>query len=162
MLSRKIYSRSTRECKFEDLKTQFLHHLGTYNQRRMIDDIKEDVLFCFQTISHKNRLFFSPEVEFSFVCITKKYLYWGTTDLTETYISAAKWIEIEEICDWKNSIVAEFSRDYGVMALGLTNLNGYKGQWFIALSDDVVGNKCIQLLKEFVQPIQKIEEIYSP
>jgi len=149
------------ECKFKDLKEQFVHHLEIYNQRRMIDDIEKEVLYCFQTTNHKKRLFFGPKIEFSFVCITNKFLYWGNTDLKETYISAAKWMEIDEICDWKNSVLAEFSIDYGVMALGLTNLTGYKGQWFIGLGDDTAGNKCIKLLKEFAQPIQSQEEIYA-
>jgi hypothetical protein len=141
------YSRSTAELKFSELRPKFISYFQKYLEENKLEILESDIRFCFETTNEKKKFFGGVETNYTVICLTNNFLFWGIIhDKKESGIAAAKWEDISEIWDWKDTAMGQFMQESGVELFGFIYLWSKRGKWFIGLGNDEAGLKCKKLL----------------
>lgn len=145
------YTRSTAERPYADLHPKFHHYIRKYAEINGLENIENEVLQCFVTTNLKKGFFGKAKTNYTVICITKRFLFWGIIDDDkETGIGGAKWEEISEIRDWETSEMGKMVMDSGVDIFGFIYKASRRASWFIGLGNDSAGSKCRVVLKEII------------
>ena len=151
VMKKSPYTRSTAEIRFQDLHPKFIGYLRSYAELHKLGEIEQDVRSCFVTTNRKKGLLGGVQTDFTVVCMTGRFLFWGIiSDKKETGVAAAQWSEISEIRDWKDSSMGAVMEDQGVEILGFIYQDSKRGFWFIGLDNEPAGMKCRALLQEMI------------
>ena len=146
------YTRSTAEWPFPDLHRKFHKYLKEYAGTHNLENIEHEVLRCFITTNSKKGFFGRIKTNFTVICLTKRFLFWGIIeDEKETGIGAARWEDISEIRDWEKTEMGKFVEESGVELHGFMYMASHRSTWFIGLGKDDAGSKCRDALKEMIK-----------
>jgi hypothetical protein len=145
------YTRATAECRFTELKPKFVKYLKNYLETHNLKIDESEIFQCFETTNLKKGFFGGTKVSYTIMCVTKRFLFWGTiTDKEESGIAAAQWADISEIWDWETSEHGKIIEDHGIRIFGFIYLSSHRAEWFIGLGDDEAGKRCRTLFKEMI------------
>jgi hypothetical protein len=145
------YTRSTTECRFNNLKPSFIQAVKKYAVDYKLGDIEKEVLHCFETTNIKKGFLGKIKTSYTEICITKRFLFWMVVmNENEIGTGAAQWIDISEIFDWETTEMGKLFEDHGVDVFGFMYLASHRSKWFIGLGDDDAGHRCAKLLKEMM------------
>ncbi len=146
------YTRSTAECRFPDLRPKFIQYVKKYMEDYKLGGIENEVLHCYETTNLKKGFLGRTETNYTVICITTRFLFWGIIyDKKESGVAAAKWSDLSEIWSWEESEMGKVMGDSGVEVYGFIYLSSHRSKWFIGLGKDEAGTRCMNLLKEFVK-----------
>lgn len=145
------FKRSTEEIRFENLHLKFIRYFRQYIELHQLGDIEKEVERCFVTTNLKKGFLGKMTTDYTVICITKQFLFWGIIkDKKETGIAAAKWNEITEIHDWETLPHGKIRPDHGLELHGFIYQASRRSFWFIGLGNDEAGNACRKYLKELL------------
>lgn len=141
------YSRTTRSCSFNDLKSGFIKGIKTYAEQYNLGDVISEVQHCFETTNTKKGFLGKIKTNYTEICITSKFLFWNiVNDENESGVAAAKWSDISEINDWEKTEMGKMVEDSGVEMYGFIHMSSHRSRWFIGLGNDDAGKQCRTLL----------------
>ena len=146
------YTRSTAECRYDELKPVFRNNIRTFAEEYKLGDVEKEILHCFETTNLKKGFLGKIKTNYTEICLTKKFLFFGIfTDKEEPGVGAAQWSDISEIRDWKDSEMGQLFEESGVEAFGFLYRSSRRGTWFIGLGNDDAGRKCAALMKDMIK-----------
>ncbi|MDD5361899.1 MAG: hypothetical protein PHN88_07180 [Ignavibacteria bacterium] len=142
------YTRSTVERRYDEMKPAFIKIITKYAEEHKLGNIENEILNCFETANLKKGFFGKIKTNYTEICITKRFLFWGVfTDKDEQGVGAAQWTDISEVREWKDSDMSNLIEESGVEMLGFLYRASSRGTWFIGLGNDDAGRKCTALFK---------------
>ncbi|MCX6157984.1 MAG: hypothetical protein NTY74_08420 [Ignavibacteriae bacterium] len=143
------YIRSTLECRFDEMKPSFRNNVRAFAEEYKLGDVENEIINCFETTNRKKGFLGRIKTDYTEICITKGYLFWGTfTDKAEDGIGAAEWKDMIEVREWKDSELGKLIEESGVEMFGFLFRASHRGTWYIALGNDDAGRKCTSVMKE--------------
>jgi hypothetical protein len=145
------YTRSTAECRYDEMKPAFIKSIRAYTDEYKLGNVENEILNCFETTNLKKGFLGKVKTNYTEICITKKFLFWGIyTDKDEEGVGAAQWTDISEVREWKDSEMGKLIDESGVEMFGFLYRASRRGTWFIGLGNDDAGRKCTALFKVIV------------
>ncbi len=146
------YTRSTIERRFDEMKPTFRNNIRTFAEEYKLGDVESEILHCFETTNKKKGFLGRVKTDFTEICITKRYLFFGIfTDKAEEGVGVAQWIDIAEVREWKDSELGTIFEETGVEMFGFLFRSSRRSTWYIALGNDDAGRKCTLLMKEMIK-----------
>lgn len=146
------YTRSTIECRYDELKPLFRREVKKYAEENKLGDVENEVLHCFETTNLKKGFLGRVKTSYTEICITKRFLFWNiVTDKDEEGVGKAKWSDILEVRSMEESELGKLVEESGVEMFGFLFRASRRGTWFIGLGNDDSGRKCTALLKEMIK-----------
>jgi len=154
-MKNEIFSRSTRECYFDQLNPDLAK---AFKDRFLQDEfpgIESKIITCFETESMRKKLF-STRTEYSGVILTPDVLVWGMSGIKRNPFAAMAQIkEISEIRDYEKTESCKIMQDTGLELFGFIYLFSKRSTWFIGLGADQSGERCRHLLRELHNKVNK-------
>ena len=146
------YTRSTVECRYDELKPVFRREVKKYAEENKLGDVENEVLHCFETTNHKKGFLGRVKTSYTEICITKRFLFWNiVADKDEEGVGKAQWSDVLEVRSWEESELGKLVEGSGVEMFGFLFRASRRGTWFIGLGNDDAGRKCTALLKEMIK-----------
>ena len=145
------YTRSTVECRYDELKPAFKKNLKIFAELHKLGDVEREVVQCFTTTNLKKGFLGRMKTSYTVICMTKRFLFFKIlTDKEEPGMGAAQWIDISEIHDWEETEMGRMYNDSGIEAFGFLYLSSHRSRWYIGLGRDDAGKKCSTLMKDMI------------
>jgi len=151
------YTRSTRECKFGDMRHELAVAIRKHSETYKLGDIESSLLVCFETTStrRKTSLFKNgDETTITAMLITSKLLVWtnGKNNGKPFVISAL--LRNIDMQDFENSAMFRVNPDTGINISARYSDVTKQGQSFIGLGSDPAGEKFRLALQHAIQRAQ--------
>jgi hypothetical protein len=144
------WSRTTRECKLEELDPQVLAAIGKQLKSYGIDLEREPVLTCCQTRSTRSvkKLFrSSTELAYTAVLLTSQWLIWSAAKdggLPATRVARLRELSVQ---DYESCELFRLMPDTGVNISGLRSDTAEPGTLFIGLGPEPAAEKFRKLMR---------------
>jgi hypothetical protein len=154
------YTRSTVECRYDELKPVFRNNVRLYAEDYKLGDVENEVLHCFETTNLKKGFLGRVKTNYTEICFTKRFLFWIIVkDKDDEGVGAAQWADIVEVREWADTEMGQVLEESGVELFGFLYRASRRCTWFIGIGKDDAGNKCASLLKEFIKKDLTIQQI---
>jgi len=151
------YTRSTRECTFEDMRPELSAAILKHIEKYKLGVIESSLLICCETTStgQKTGLFASGnETSITGMFVTKKLLVWTSgNDKPKPAVTSALLRNIDAQ-DFENIAMYQVKPDSGMNISGRYTDVTKQGQSFIGLGADPAGEKFRQVLQHAIQKAQ--------
>ena len=146
------FTRLTHECSLAELQPKFNHYLTEYLNTNRLKLVDNEVRYCFETTNTKKGFFGKTLINYTNICISNDFLFWGIiSDKKESGIAAAKWSDISEIWNWADTEKGKYFEDSGIELYGFIFQWSHKTKWFIGLGNDEAGKRCIQIMSSIIK-----------
>ncbi len=143
------YSRTTKELRFNEIHPQFVEYLKEYAEIYSFNAKDLEISRCFETTNTYKGFFGKQKENYTIVCFSKKYLFWGIIDPKKKRgVAAVKWDDIEEVCDWEKTAMGKIYEESGIEIYGTIYNWTKRSRWFIGLGNDEGGRRMRKLLLE--------------
>ena len=144
-----IFSRSTRECLFDELNNDLIKLFKDLFLRNDFPGIESKIISCFETESLRKKIF-SVKTEYTGIILTPDILFWGMAGNKNPGVAAAVIKEISDVKDYEKSENYEIMNDNGLLIFGFIRHASLRSEWFIGLGEDKVGERCRHLLRALI------------
>ena len=146
-MKKSSYTRSTRECSFNDMHPKFIQYFHKYLENNRIGWTVADVNYCFETTNLKKGFLGKIQTSYTDICITHNFLFWGIIyDKKDSGIAAARWEDLSEVWNWADTEKGRLFEESGIELYGFIYLFSNRSKWFIGLGNDEAGQKCTQII----------------
>ena len=152
-----VYTRSTRECTFGDMRPELAvairKHIDTYK----LGEIESSILICCETTStcQKTGLFANgDETTISGMFVTKQSLVWTNGNGKGKPVVTSAMLRNIAAHDFENTDMYKVKPDSGMNITGRYTGGTKQGQSFIGLGSDPAGEKFRQVLQHAIQKAQ--------
>jgi hypothetical protein len=138
------------------MKPTFRNNIRAFAVEYKLGDVEREILNCFETTNQKKGFLGRVKTDYTEICITKNYLFFGTfTDKIEEGVGAALWKDVAEVREWKDSELGSLIEETGVEMFGFLFRSSRRSTWYISLGNDDAGKKCCSLFKEMIKENSK-------
>ena len=145
------YTRSTVEKRFSEMNPVFRSNIRTFADEYKLGNVEMEVLYCFETTNNKKGFLGRVKTDYTEICITKTYLFFGTfTDKVEAGVGAAQWKDVAEVREWKDSKLGSMIEETGIEMFGFLFRSSRRSTWYVALGNDEAGRKCTAIMKDMI------------
>lgn len=151
------YTRSTRECKFGDLRPELMVSIRRHIETYKLGDAEASLLVCCETTSarQKTGLFASgDEVTVAGMFVTPQLLVWANGKEKGEPVVMSALLRNISVHDFENTAMYRVNPDSGINVAGRYTDVTKQGQSFIGLGPDPAGEKFRQVLQHAIQKAQ--------
>jgi hypothetical protein len=151
------YIRTTRECKFGDMRNEIAAAIRKHVETYKLDDIESPLPICFETTStcKKKGLFSSSEETIiTGMLISSQLLVWTNEKKNGKPVVISALLRNIDVQDFENTAMYRVSPDSGINISGRYTDVTKQGQSFIGLGSDPAGEKFRLVLQHAIQKAQ--------
>ncbi|MFZ5820571.1 MAG: hypothetical protein ACOYYJ_11800 [Chloroflexota bacterium] len=151
------YTRSTRECKFGDLRPELTASISRHIETYKLGDVEASLVICCETTSvcQKTGLFASGnETTVAGMFVTPQLLVWTNGEEKRKPVVTSALLRNISAHDFENTAMYRVNPDSGINITGRYTDVTKQGQSFIGLGPDPAGEKFRQVLQLAIQKAQ--------
>jgi hypothetical protein len=150
------YQRVTRECTLDSMRPELTSAIKEHIERYELEGVTENVLFCCETISTKEKkglLGRKTETEVVGVILTPKWLIWAGGKENEKAGVLSSRLHDLRVQDYEKTSLYQMIEDTGVNVDGFRTGQAGSGSVFIGLGKEPAAEKFRKMLKEAVAQV---------
>jgi hypothetical protein len=151
------YARSTRECKFGDMRPEFAAAIRKHIETYKLGDIESSLLICFETTSTRQKSGYfvkGDETTITGAFVTTKLLVWTNGNGKSKPVVTSALLRNIDAHDFENTAMYQVNPDTGMNISGRYTDVTKQGQSFIGLGSDPTGEKFRLVLQQAIQKAQ--------
>lgn len=149
------YDRTTRACRFDQLRPELVAAIRAYSERHELSDVAAEVLQCCETTSEKKKrglldwlLGARDRVLYSAALVTPSLLLWAISGARSGTTVAAARLAAIEVRDYESTPQAQIVADTGLEILGFLLRSSQRGTTFIGLGPERAAQRFREAVRE--------------
>jgi hypothetical protein len=152
------YDRTTRECRFDQLRPELATAIREYVEKHQLGDIEAEILLCCETTSERKKRQLlgrllgldRDRVTYTAALVTPSLLVWAQSGAKSgTWAVAARLGEIE-VRDYETTPQAQVMADTGLEVFGFLLRSGERGTTLIGLGSETAARRFREAVQEAV------------